>query len=211
MLKYGYSETAVNSALDAELYKNHPALIDKPSGQSLEGYLYPESFITTANTTPEDIIRKSLDEMSEVLTPELKDSFTQQGLTVHQAVTLASIVDKEVSDIAQKPIVASVFYNRLKIGMVLGSDVTYQYIAKILGVAPSPFIESPYNTRKYPGLPPGPISNVSKTGLNAVANPSTTDYLFFVAGDDGKVYYSKTNAEHEALAREHCKKLCATY
>ena len=95
--------------------------------------------------------------------------------------------------------------------MALGSDVTYRYAAVLTGQEPTPFIDSPYNTRKYPGLPPGPISNVSKVSLDAVANPTASDYLFFVAGDDGVTYYSKTAAEHEALAKEHCKKLCSTY
>lgn len=211
MLKAGFSEQSVNDAFNQDQYKNHPALIGKPPEANLEGYLFPDSFQTTSSTTPKQIIEQSLDAMAKALTPELIDSFTKNGLTTHQAIILASIVDKEVSDSAQKPIVASVFYNRLKIGMVLGSDVTYQYIAKILGIPPSADIESPYNTRKFKGLPPGPISNVSKTGLKAVSEPASTDFLFFVAGDDGKVYYSKTIQEHEALAREHCKVLCSTY
>jgi UPF0755 protein len=95
--------------------------------------------------------------------------------------------------------------------MALGSDVTYRYAAIITGQEPSPFIDSRYNTRKYAGLPPGPISNISANSLNAVANPSPNDYLFFVAGDDGKTYYSKTQAEHEALAEQYCKVLCSTY
>lgn len=207
----GYSKQSVEAAFNPETHKNHPALAYKPVSASLEGYLYPETFQTTDSITPTDIVKQSLDEMADTITPDLIDSFKKQGLTPFQAITLASIVEKEVSNTDDRRMVARVFLNRLKIGMPLGSDVTYHYVAAITGQEPSPSIDSPYNTRKYTGLPPGPISNVSKTSLNAVANPAQNDYLFFVAGDDGKTYYSKTNAEHLELVRQHCKVLCSTY
>ncbi|MEI6237086.1 MAG: endolytic transglycosylase MltG [Candidatus Saccharibacteria bacterium] len=211
MIKAGFKTQDVDSAMDPANYKNHPALVAKPTEASLEGYLYPESFQTTAATTPKQIIELSLDQMSRALTPEMIDQFQTQGLGIHKAVTLASIVEKEVSKPVDRKMVAGVFLNRLKTNMALGSDVTYHYIAKITNQDPTPFIDSPYNTRKYPGLPPGPISNVSKSSLDSVANPTTSDYLFFVAGDDGITYFSKTAEEHDALAKEHCKKLCSTY
>ena len=210
-IKAGYSESAVDIALLPATYKNHPALAYKPSAASLEGYLYPETFQTTSTTTPTDIVRQALDEMAAALTPDIIDQFQKQGLTVHQAVTLASIVEQEVPSTGDRRMVAQVFLNRLRAGIALGSDVTYHYAAAITGQEATPFIESPYNTRKYAGLPPGPISNVSKSSLEAVAYPIQNDYLFFVAGDDGKTYFSKTQAEHEALARQHCKVLCSTY
>jgi UPF0755 protein len=92
--------------------------------------------------------------------------------------------------------------------MVLGSDVTFIYAAAITGQPATPGLDSPYNTRKYGGLPPGPISNFNITALQAVANPTSTDYVYFVAGDDGKTYFSRTEAEHQALTRQHCIKLC---
>ena len=211
LIKAGYNEADVTAALDPAQYKNHPALVAKPNNASLEGYLYPETFQTTANTTPKEIITQSLDEMANVLTPDLIEEFQDQDLSIHEAITLASIVEQEVSNGDDRRMVAQVFLNRLKIGMMLGSDVTYRYAAILTGQEPSPFIDSPYNTRKYKGLPPGPISNVSQSSLLAVARPAANDYLFFVAGDDGKTYYSKTAAEHEALAAEHCKVLCSTY
>lgn len=209
--KAGFNSQAIDKALDPASYKNHPVLVAKPTVASLEGYLFPESFQTTASSTASEIIKQSLDQMANVLTPDIIAQFQSQGLGIHQAITLASIVEKEVSNIADRRVVAGVFLNRLSIGMVLGSDVTYHYAAVILGQEPTPFIDSPYNTRKYAGLPPGPISNVSASSLEAVANPKKTDYLYFVAGDDGKTYFSKTIEEHEALAREHCKILCSTY
>ncbi len=211
LIESGFSAADVDAALEPTQYKGHPALVAKPSDQSLEGYLYPETFNATKVTTPKDIIEQSLDEMAEVLTPEIIDKFQDQGLGIHEAVTLASIVLKESSNAEDQKVIAGVFYNRLAQGMVLGSDVTYQYIADITGQARSANIDSPYNTRKYSGLPPGPIANVTKNALNAVANPVKTDYLYFVAGDDGNIYYAKTLAEHEANVEKYCIQLCSTY
>jgi UPF0755 protein len=207
----GFESSQVKEALKPENYKNHPALVAKPSDASLEGYLYPESFQTTSETTPATIVKQSLDEMAKALTPRVIDGFQQQGLGIHQGVTLASIVLKETSDPLEARKVSGVFLNRLNQDIPLGSDVTYQYIADITGQERSPFIDSPYNTRKYGGLPPGPIANVTDSALEAVAFPQETDFLFFVAGDDGKIYYSKTQQEHETLTAKYCKELCAVY
>ncbi len=210
-IKAGFSEPEVTAALNPTNYKNHPALVAKPTAASLEGYLFPDSFQRTSSTTPEQIVKLSLDEMADALTPEIIDGFQKQGLGIHQGVTLASIITKEASGPESQKTIAGVFLNRLRGGISLGSDVTYQYIADITGQARSADIDSPYNTRKYPGLPPGPISNVTKSALQAVAFPNQTDYLFFVAGDDGQIYFSKTQAEHDENARLHCIKLCSVY
>ena len=205
----GFSEAAVDAALDPSQYIDHPALADKPIEASLEGYLYPDSYQKTADTTPEQIITSALDQMQKHLTPEVRAAFVKQGLTVHEGVVLASIVEQEVSKESDRPIVAQVFLSRRKQGMNLGSDVTAFYGAIKAGVEPSVLYDSPYNTRIHLGLPPGPISNVSESSLNAVAHPADTDYLYFVAGDDGNTYFSRTNEEHEALTEKYCKKLCS--
>lgn len=206
--KYGFDATEVDNALNPDNYTDHPALVDKPKGASLEGYLYPDSYQKTATTKPATIVRQALDEMQKQLTPDLRAGIVRQGLTVHQGVILASIVEQEVGNATDKPIVAQVFLTRLRQSMALGSDVTAFFGAVKDNQTPSVTYDSPYNTRLHPGLPPGPISNVSQSSLAAVANPASTDYLFFVAGDDGKTYFSHTVAEHEALTKEHCKKLC---
>jgi UPF0755 protein len=205
----GFSEAAVDAALRPDQYINHPALVDKPVEASLEGYLYPESYQKTAETTPKEIITAALDQMQQHLTPQIRTAFAKQGLSVHEGVMLASIVEQEVSNEADRPKVAQVFLSRHEIGMMLGSDVTAFYGAIIAGAEPTVFYDSPYNTRLHTGFPPGPISNVSDSSLKAVANPAKTDYLFFVAGDDGNTYFSKTNEEHEALTEKYCKELCA--
>ncbi|MGI8634872.1 MAG: endolytic transglycosylase MltG, partial [Segetibacter sp.] len=96
----------------------------------------------------------------------------------------------------------------LKNGMKLESDPTFKFAARQLGVEPSIHLESPYNTRLHKGLPPGPISNTSYSALTAVARPAKGDDLYFVAGDDGTVYFSKTFQEHQAKVKKYCHKLC---
>lgn len=208
MINAGFDASEVEAAFNPELYTDHPALVDKPAGASLEGYLYPESFQKTAETKPETIIRQSLDEMQTHLTPELRAALVAQGLTVHQGVTLASMVEREVANPDDRSQVAQVFLHRLRQGIALGSDVTAPYGATLDGQEPSLTYDSPYNTYLRTGLPPGPISNSSQVALWAVAFPASTDWLYFVAGDDGKTYFSHTLEEHEALTKQHCKKLC---
>ncbi len=209
LINSGFPATDVDDALNPVNYKNHPALVDKPLDASLEGYLYPDSYQRTAVTKPADIVRVSLDQMAARLTPELRAGIAKQGLTVHQGVILASIIEQEVGKASDKPTVAQVFLKRLRDNMVLGSDVTNLYGSLLAGQQPpSLTYDSAYNTHLHPGLPIGPISNVGKDSLQAVANPASTDYVFFVAGDDGLTYFSRTLEEHEALVRDHCKKLC---
>ncbi|MBI1857324.1 endolytic transglycosylase MltG [Candidatus Saccharibacteria bacterium] len=209
LINSGFTATNVDLALNPALYLDHPALANKPKEASLEGYLYPESFQKTNSTKVETIIRASLDEMNKHLTPELRAGIIKQGLTVHEGVILASIVDQEVNNPKDKPTVAQVFIKRFREGMMLGSDVTAFYGSIIAGKDASLTYDSPFNTHLHVGLTPGPISNVSLASLTAVANPSNTDYLYFVAGDDGITYFSRTLAEHEALTVKHCKKLCS--
>lgn len=208
LINSGFSPESVDKALDPDAYPNHPALVDKPKGASLEGYLYPETFEKNASTKASDIVRASLDEMQARLTPSIRRAIAKQGLSVYEGIILASIVEQEVSNIKDKPVVASVFYNRLNSGKRLESDVTVLYGAINDGQEPSLNYDSKYNTFTNKGLPVGPISNVSKESLTAVAHPKNTEYLFFVAGDDGKTYFSKTLDQHEQAVAEHCKKLC---
>lgn len=209
LVKAGYSSTEVKAALDPAVYANHPALVDKPAGATLEGYLYPESFQRTADTKLEDIIRMSLDAMQQHLTQDVRAGFVKHGLTVHQGVILASIVEEETGKPEDRPRVAQVLLKRLSIGMQLGSDPTAHYGAIMEGQKPSVNYDTPYNTRMHTGIPPGPISNVSNSSLRAVAFPSDTDYLYFVAGDDGVTHFTKTLQEHQAATAQYCTKLCA--
>lgn len=212
LIRAGFSEQQVDAALEPTQYENHPALSAKPATASLEGYLYPETFQKTAATTAKEIVMLSLNEMSRYLTPELRQAFIAQGLTPHQAIIIGSIVEQEVGKNTDRAQVAQVFLKRYKIGMPLGADPTAIYGAVINDqdstIAAAIAYDSPYNTRIHAGLPPGPIGNVSVASLKAVAFPAATDWLYFVAGDDGTTHFSKTIQEHEALTRKYCIKLC---
>jgi UPF0755 protein len=194
----GFSQDEVETALDPKNYSGHPALTDKPKNASLEGYLYPESFQKTAETKLSEIIKLSLDEMQDRLTPEIRQAYSQKGLNLHEAVTLASIVEQEVSNEADRATVAQVFLKRFDEGIRLQSDATNAY-AKI---------NPAYDSYKVEGLPPGPIGNISEDTLQALAYPSQTDWLYFVSGDDGKTHFSKTLEEHEANIEKYCTTLC---
>ena len=207
--KAGYSQSEIDSAFDAANYAGHPALASLPRGASLEGFLYPDSFQKETTTPASTIVTESLDEMEKHLSDQIIGGFGPQGLSVYQGVILASIVVQESGDPASQPIIAQVFLSRLKQNMMLGSDVTAFYASAIAGQKSSVSIDSPYNTRLYPGLPPGPIGNVTASALNAVAHPASTDYLYFVAGDDGKLHFSHTQAEHDQAVAQYCHKGCS--
>lgn len=208
-IKAKFDPAAVDAALEPTQYAGHASLADKPASASLEGFLYPESYQKNADTDPTTIFDQSLSLMDEKLTPEVRAAYARAGLSVFQAVTLASLVELEVSKQDDRAQAAQVFLKRIAIGMPLGSDVSALYGSIEAGQKPSVSYDSPYNTRLHAGLPPGPVSNVSESSLRAVAFPATTDWLFFVSGDDGKNYFSKTQAEHESLTEQHCQRLCA--
>ncbi len=204
----GFYENDVDAAFAAAY--DHPVLAGRPTGQGLEGYVYPDTYRVSVDATAKDVLLKSFDELQRVLQEnDLQQLLAARGFNVHQALTLASIVQKEVSNSKDQHQVAQVFESRLSQGMILGSDVTFIYAAKQLGIEPMVDLDSPYNTRRYPGLPPGPISNFNLSALDAVANPAEGDYLYFVAGDDGTTYYARTLEEHENNVKTYCKELCS--
>lgn len=197
-IENGFSEAEVDAALNPAAYAGHPALVDKPEGASLEGYLYPDSYyMMKGETTASEVIGLALDEMAQALTPDVRAGISAQGLSVYQGIILASIVEKEVGDrdVSGKPSdnrtkVAQVFLKRLKIGMALQSNATDT-------------LPESYDTYQITGLPPGPISNVSSSALGAVARPASTDFLYFVSGCDAVTRFGQTIEQHEAFIRDH--------
>ena len=220
LLAAGYTQAEINVAL-AKSYSTSTTGIDlfadKPAGTDLEGYVYGETYYVDIDATAEEVLQTAFDQMAN----DIKDGgyvekFRAQGLSLYQGITLASIVQRELSCSSgatacykDQETIAQVFYARFNSSMTLGSDVTFYYAADKMGVDPSIDIDSPYNTRKYVGLPPGPIASPGKHAMDAVANPSSTSYLFFVAGDDGTVHYATTDAEHQANVEKYCQKLCS--
>lgn len=188
---------------------DHPLLASKPAGVNLEGYIFPETYQIDTATTVESLIVRSFDQFYMVLKENsLPEKLSAKKLTLHAAITLASIIQKEVKDSEDQRKVAQVFLKRLDMDIELGSDVTFMYAADLLGVPESVNLDSPYNTRRYKGLPPGAISNFNISAMQALADPANTDYLYFVAGDDGTTYFSKTVDEHEAYTKKYCTTLC---
>ena len=152
---------------------------------------------------------------------DLVNKYREHGLTLFEGITLASIVQRELN-CEGKPTeerkercygyqqqIAQVFLKRLDENVALGADATFIYAADMMKVTPRVDLDSPYNTRKYPGLTPGPIGAPGIHALRSVAYPTSTDYNFYITGDDGLFYFSKTLAEHEKNIRDHCKVLCA--
>lgn len=206
LLAAGFSESAVDTAFAATY--DSPLFAGKPASADLEGYIYGETYRFNANVTVNEILAHSFDAYYTVIEQnDLVAKFDAQGLSLFQGITLASIIQRE-SGGDDKAQIASVFYNRLAIGMELGSDVTYQYIADKEGVARDTNLDSPYNTRRYAGLPPGPIAAPGVESLIAVGQPASTDYLFFLSGDDNVTYYGRTIEEHEQNIANHCQAKC---
>ena len=209
LINDGFSPASVDQALQPAQYSFLPVLAFKPSGASLEGFLYPDSFQKDSNTTPEEIIQESLTEMGQHLTPALQSAFASEGLSTYQGVILASIIQQEVNGASDQAQAAQVFLSRLKLGMTLGSDQTAFYGAIVAGRTPSLSYDSPYNTLIHTGLPPTPISNVNQQALTAAAHPADTDWLYFVTGDNGVTYFEQTAAEHQADINQYCHVMCA--
>lgn len=204
----GYSQSEIELAFNPQTYGGLPALASLPPGATLEGYLYPDSFQKDGSTPATFIIRQSLNQLADNLTAEIIEGFKAQGLSVYQGIILASIVYRETDDPKFEPVVAQVFLTRLKRDIPLQSDATAHYGADIVGVARSLSFDSAFNTYLHPGLPPGPISNFTADGLKAVAFPAKTDFLYFVAGDDGVIHFSHSQAEHEEATKKYCTAQC---
>ena len=203
----GFTSAEISAAL-AKTY-NSKLFAGKPTGADLEGYVLGETYKFDSGATVEQILQRVFDDFyAQIVENGLIAKFTSHNLTLFQAITLASIIQREDGNPDSQSQVAQVFYSRMAEGMTLGSDVTYQYIADKTGVARDPSLDSPYNTRKYTGLPPGPIAVPSLSALKAVAEPAEGDYLYFLSGDDDVVHFAKTNAEHEANIVKYCQKKC---
>ncbi len=173
-------------------------LASKPAQVDLEGYLFPDSYDLTKQTSAASLAAAMLANFGRKLTPDLRQAFAAENLSLHQGVTLASIVEREVPGETDRAMVAGVFLNRLAAGLPLESDVTVQYGADQLDAQFSVDLDSPYNTYKNKGLPIGPICNPGLSALTTAAHPAHSDFLYFLAGKDGQTHYARTFAEHQA-------------
>ncbi len=218
LIDAGYASADVDEAFNADY--NYDFLKERPEGASLEGFLFGDTHEFYKDATAKDIVDTFLGSMGRVIEENnLEEKYSKQGLSLFEGITLASIVQKEAPSptySSDQPTVAQVFLSRLAYGIPLGSDVTVSYALDMVDPDRTIYtdnqaaltVDSCYNTRLYAGLPCGPISNPGITALLAVANPSDTAYFYFLTGDDGVMYYSTTEAEHNQKAYDHCPKAC---
>jgi UPF0755 protein len=184
-------------------------LAERPAGAGLEGYLFPATYGFSRGVSAEEVVQRMLAAFDAQVTPELRQAAQANGLSLHQAVTLASIVEREAVKPDERPLIAGVFLNRLRLGMPLEADPTVQYALANDPANVERFgfwkqgltledlqVDSPYNTYVNGELPPGPICNPGLASLEAVAHPAQTNYLYFVARDDGSHVFAETLEEH---------------
>ena len=187
----------------------------RPAGASLEGYLFPDTYQFLPGTPAREVVQAMLDDFGRRLTPELRAKARARGLSLHEILTLASIVEREAVLPEERPIIAGVFYNRIEKDMLIQADATVQFA--VAGPNPASITggywkrgltqldlgaESPYNTYRQRGLPPGPICSPGLDAIRAAIEPETTDYLYFVAKSDGSHVFARTLKEHnENVAR----------
>ena len=200
---YGIDPAAFDAALQQDLTGTKAA--QRPAGTSLEGYLFPDTYIITPATTANVLVRTMVEHFDNKVNAQIVAGFAKQGLTLHQGLTLASIVEREVSNPADQKLVAGVFLNRLKADQKLQSDVTVDYGAALLGRGFDINLNSPYNTYVISGLPVGPICNPGLAVMQAVANPTSSNYYYFVAGKDGKTHYAETVDQHNANVQKYLR------
>lgn len=199
----GGNESAVE-ALD--LSARYSFLKDKPAGYSLEGFLFPDTYRVFTDASAEDVILKMLDNFDRQLTEEMRAEIARQGKTIYEVIIMASLIEKEApidysdSENRAARIVSDIFWGRLKIGQALQSDATLSYLLNDNNPAHSGQdlqIDSPYNSYKYPGLPPTPICNPGLKAIEAAIYPIATNYNYFLTSLDGRdIYYARTYEEH---------------
>jgi len=206
MLKVTEAQAFLQAVLQGR--SDYDFLSDRPPGSpaSLEGFLFPDTYQLPLETTPGRVIEIMLQNWDRRIPSELRSQAAEQGLSLYELVTLASIVEREAVLPEERPLIASVYLNRLEKGMYLQADPTVQY-AKGYDQATerwwSPMkqeeastVDSPYNTFLNPGLPPGPICNPGLASIKAVLDPASTDYLFFYHMGDGRHAFATTYEEH---------------
>jgi len=173
-----------------------------PAARNLEGYLFPDTYLMPRRSSAADLVRRMVSQFESVMTDDLRRAAAARGLSVREAVTLASLVEKETAKADERPIVAAVYHNRLKKRMGLQCDPTVIFALELRGgfngnlTRADLKTDSPYNTYRYAGLPPGPIAAPGQASLEAAIRPAAVDYLFFVSRNDGTHAFASTLGDH---------------
>lgn len=175
-------------------------------GPSVEGYLFPDTYQFVRGMAPQEILGRMIQRMRSKLAPEILAGARSRGLTLHQLLTLASIIEREAVDPGEQRLIAAVFWNRLRRDMPLQADPTVQYATgkeRQTLTRADLASDSPYNTYRYPGLPPGPIDSPGLGAIRAAIDPAAVDYLYFVAIDERTHHFSRTIEEHNAAVARY--------
>jgi len=180
-----------------------------PDATDLEGYLFPETYAVPRDTTAARLVSVMVERFKQLFTDEMQKAAQSLELSPRAAVTLAALVEKETAQPSERPIVAAVYLNRLKIGMAMQADPTVIYALQRAGRYNGNIrrddlsFDSPYNTYRYPGLPPGPIASPGLASLQAAVSPANVDYLYFVSRNDGSHVFARTLEEHNENVRQY--------
>ena len=180
-----------------------------PQARDLEGYLFPDTYTLPRRTTADELVARMVSRFEKALTPDTRQRAASRGLTIRELVTLASLVEKETAKAEERPLVAAVYANRLKVGMGMQCDPTVIYALERAGRYTGNLtradlqFDSPYNTYRYAGLPPGPIAAPGQASLEAAANPADVSYLYFVSRNDGSHAFATTLDEHNRNVQEY--------
>lgn len=180
-----------------------------PAARDLEGYLFPETYSLPRRADAAQLVRLMVERFMRVFDAGLRQAAEKRGLSVRQAVSLASLVEKETARSEERPLVAAVYANRLRLGMPLQCDPTVIYALQLAGRYRGNIrkedltLDSPYNTYRYPGLPPGPIAAPGGGSLEAVVNPADVDFLYFVSRNDGSHEFARSLAEHNRNVQKY--------
>jgi UPF0755 protein len=199
-----FEERGFGSAEDFRKAAQNASLVNDldPAAPDLEGYLFPETYALARGTSAAELVAQMVDGFKNILTADVRSAATAAGLSVRQLVTLASLVEKETGTPAERPLVAAVYANRLKIGMGMQADPTVIYALQRAGKYDGNLqredlqFDSPYNTYRYAGLPPGPIASPGRAAIEASAKPAAVDYLYFVSKNDGTHVFASSLADH---------------
>ncbi len=194
---FGNASDFLEAARDASLVRSFD-----PYALDLEGYLFPETYLLHRRASAADLVKMMVDRFNEVMTPDLIEEARAQGLGVREVVTLASLIEKETGQADERSLVSAVYRNRLRIRMALQCDPTVIYALKKDSrwkgnlTREHLAIDSPYNTYRYPGLPPGPIAAPGRGALEAAVRPADVPFLYFVSRNDGSHVFATTLREH---------------
>lgn len=191
-----------------DLHGEFSILSERPEFVSFEGYLFPDTYRVYVDASVEDIVRKMLANLEQQLTPDLRREITESGRTVHQILTMASIIEAEISRREDRPTAAGILWKRRDRGMHLQVDATVNYVTGKRDPRVSrddSALDSAYNTYRYPGLPRGPIGSPGLDAILAALRPVSSPYWFFLTTRDGRTVFSRTLGEHQVNVNRHLR------